>query len=55
VNAVAAARGFPNDLFPHSNPGCSPHAPDEIMLGCVAKDGLAIMSHLFGSRVSQNR
>jgi acetylornithine deacetylase/succinyl-diaminopimelate desuccinylase-like protein len=49
---------LPNDIFsdvlrlktiwvPHSYPGCSQHAPDEHMLGSVARDGLCLMAGLF--------
>ena len=49
---------LPNDVFadvlrmptlwvPHSYPGCSQHAPDEHLLGPVAREGLRIMAGLF--------
>ena len=52
------AGSLPNDIFadllglptlwvPHSYPACSQHAPDEHLLGSVAREGLAIMAGLF--------
>ncbi|MGH6896629.1 MAG: M20 family metallopeptidase [Geminicoccaceae bacterium] len=49
---------LPNDVFsdilalptlwvPHSYPGCSQHAPDEHLLGPVARESLALMAGLF--------
>ncbi len=52
------AGSLPNDLFadvlglptlwiPHSYPACAQHAPNEHLLGSVAREGLAIMTGLF--------
>lgn len=52
------AGSLPNDLFadvlglptlwiPHSYPACAQHAPNEHLLGSVAREGLAIMAGLF--------
>ncbi|TCK36630.1 acetylornithine deacetylase/succinyl-diaminopimelate desuccinylase-like protein [Paraburkholderia sp. BL8N3] len=39
--------GMPTLWVPHSYPGCSQHAPDEHLLGPVAREGLRIMAGLF--------
>ncbi len=50
--------GIPNDIFsellglstvwiPHSYAGCAQHAPNEHMLGSVAREGLRVMTGLF--------
>ncbi|MCW5773304.1 MAG: M20/M25/M40 family metallo-hydrolase, partial [Rhodospirillaceae bacterium] len=39
--------GVPTIWVPHSYPACSQHAPDEHMLGSVAREGLAMMAGLF--------
>ncbi len=39
--------GMPTLWVPHSYPGCSQHAPDEHLLGSVAREGLCIMAGLF--------
>lgn len=50
--------GLPNDIFaydvgmptiwvPHSYPACSQHAPDEHLLGSLAREALAIMTGVF--------
>lgn len=39
--------GLPTIWVPHSYAGCSQHAPDEHMLGSVAREGLEIMAGLF--------
>jgi acetylornithine deacetylase/succinyl-diaminopimelate desuccinylase-like protein len=39
--------GMPTLWVPHSYPGCSQHAPDEHLLGSVAREGLQIMAGLF--------
>jgi acetylornithine deacetylase/succinyl-diaminopimelate desuccinylase-like protein len=39
--------GLPTIWVPHSYAGCSQHAPDEHMLGPVAREGLEIMAGLF--------
>lgn len=52
------AGSLPNDLFadvlglptlwiPHSYPACAQHAPNEHLLGSVAREGLAIMAGVF--------
>ncbi|MDD0811977.1 M20 family metallopeptidase [Curvibacter sp. RS43] len=52
------AGSLPNDLFadglglptlwvPHSYPACAQHAPNEHLLGSVAREGLAVMAGLF--------
>lgn len=33
--------------MPHSYPACAQHAPNEHLLGSVAREGLAIMAGLF--------
>ena len=39
--------GLPTLWVPHSYPACSQHAPNEHLLGSVAREGLAIMAGLF--------
>jgi acetylornithine deacetylase/succinyl-diaminopimelate desuccinylase-like protein len=39
--------GLPTLWVPHSYPGCSQHAPDEHLLGPVARESLALMAGLF--------
>jgi acetylornithine deacetylase/succinyl-diaminopimelate desuccinylase-like protein len=39
--------GLPTLWVPHSYAGCSQHAPDEHLLGSVAREGLEIMAGLF--------
>jgi len=39
--------GMPTLWVPHSYPGCSQHAPDEHLLGPVAREALRIMAGLF--------
>jgi acetylornithine deacetylase/succinyl-diaminopimelate desuccinylase-like protein len=39
--------GMPTLWVPHSYPGCSQHAPNEHLLGSVAREGLQIMAGLF--------
>jgi acetylornithine deacetylase/succinyl-diaminopimelate desuccinylase-like protein len=39
--------GLPTLWVPHSYGGCSQHAPDEHLLGWIARDGLRIMTGLF--------
>lgn len=52
------AGSLPNDIFadqlglptlwvPHSYPACAQHAPNEHLLGSVAREGLAVMAGLF--------
>ena len=39
--------GLPTLWVPHSYPACAQHAPDEHLLGSIAREGLAIMAGLF--------
>ena len=39
--------GLPTIWVPHSYPACAQHAPNEHLLGSVAREGLAIMAGLF--------
>ena len=39
--------GLPTIWVPHSYPACSQHAPNEHLLGSVAREGLQIMAGLF--------
>jgi hypothetical protein len=39
--------GLPTIWVPHSYPACSQHAPNEHLLGPVAREGLQIMAGLF--------
>jgi acetylornithine deacetylase/succinyl-diaminopimelate desuccinylase-like protein len=39
--------GMPTLWVPHSYPGCSQHAPNEHLLGSVAREGLCMMAGLF--------
>ena len=43
----AEVLGLPTIWVPHSYAGCSQHAPDEHLLGSVARQGLEIMAGLF--------
>jgi acetylornithine deacetylase/succinyl-diaminopimelate desuccinylase-like protein len=46
-DAFADLLGLPTIWIPHSYPGCSQHAPDEHLLGPVAREGLQLMAGLF--------
>jgi acetylornithine deacetylase/succinyl-diaminopimelate desuccinylase-like protein len=46
-DVFAQTLGMPTLWVPHSYPGCSQHAPDEHLLGSVAREGLRIMAGLF--------
>jgi len=46
-DVFAEILGMPTLWVPHSYPGCSQHAPDEHLLGSVAREGLQIMAGLF--------
>ena len=46
-DCFADVLGLPTVWIPHSYPGCSQHAPDEHMLGSIARQGLAMMTGLF--------
>ena len=39
--------GLPTVWVPHSYPACAQHAPDEHLLGSVAREGLAVMAGLY--------
>ena len=39
--------GLPTVWVPHSYPACSQHAPNEHLLGSVAREGLAMMTGIF--------
>jgi len=43
----AEIAGVPTIWVPHSYPSCSQHAPDEHLLGSVAREGLMMMAGLF--------
>jgi acetylornithine deacetylase/succinyl-diaminopimelate desuccinylase-like protein len=46
-DAFAEILGLPTLWVPHSYPGCSQHAPNEHILGSVARDSLRLMAGLF--------
>lgn len=46
-DAFADILGLPTVWVPHSHPSCAQHAPDEHLLGTVAREALAIMAGLF--------
>ncbi|MGW3649859.1 M20 family metallopeptidase [Streptomyces sp. NPDC000878] len=46
-DAFAEILGLPTVWVPHSHPSCAQHAPDEHLLGSVAREGLRIMAGLF--------
>jgi hypothetical protein len=46
-DCFAEVLSLPTVWIPHSYPACSQHAPDEHLLGPVARQGLAIMTGLF--------
>ena len=46
-DAFAEVLGLPTIWIPHSYPACSQHAPDEHLLGTVAREGLQLMAGLF--------
>lgn len=46
-DVFADVLGLPTLWVPHSYPGCSQHAPNEHLLGSVAREGLRIMAGLF--------
>ena len=46
-DAFADVLALPTIWIPHSYPGCSQHAPDEHLLGPVAREGLQMMAGLF--------
>jgi acetylornithine deacetylase/succinyl-diaminopimelate desuccinylase-like protein len=46
-DAFSDILGLPTLWIPHSYPACAQHAPDEHLLGSVAREGLAMMAGLF--------
>ncbi|CAD6519984.1 Succinyl-diaminopimelate desuccinylase [Paraburkholderia hiiakae] len=46
-DAFADVLGLPTIWIPHSYPGCAQHAPNEHMLGTVAREALQLMAGLF--------
>ncbi|GCB49445.1 M20 family metallopeptidase [Streptomyces sp. NL15-2K] len=46
-DAFADILALPTIWIPHSHPSCRQHAPDEHLLGSVAREGLGIMAGLF--------
>ncbi|CAN7619346.1 M20 family metallopeptidase [Polaromonas sp. LjRoot131] len=46
-DVFAELLGMPTLWFPHSYPACSQHAPNEHLLGSVAREGLQIMAGVF--------
>lgn len=46
-DAFAVLLGLPTLWVPHSYPACSQHAPNEHLLGSVAREGLQIMAGLY--------
>jgi acetylornithine deacetylase/succinyl-diaminopimelate desuccinylase-like protein len=46
-DCFAEVLGLPTIWIPHSYPACSQHAPNEHLLGSVAREGLAIMTALY--------
>jgi acetylornithine deacetylase/succinyl-diaminopimelate desuccinylase-like protein len=46
-DAFADILGLPTVWIPHSHPSCAQHAPDEHLLGTVARESLAVMAGLF--------
>jgi acetylornithine deacetylase/succinyl-diaminopimelate desuccinylase-like protein len=46
-DVFAEVLGLPTLWVPHSYPGCGQHAPDEHLLGPLAREGLALMTGLF--------
>ncbi len=46
-DAFADELGLPTIWLPHSYPACAQHAPDEHLLGSVARQSLRIMAGLF--------
>jgi len=46
-DCFADVLGMPTVWIPHSYPACSQHAPNEHLLGSIAREGLAIMTGLF--------
>jgi hypothetical protein len=48
-DAFAEILGLPTLWLPHSYPACAQHAPNEHLLGSVAREALLMMTHLFHS------
>jgi len=52
-DVFAQTLGLPTLWVPHSYPACSQHAPDEHLLGSVARQALQIMAGLFWDLAEQ--
>jgi acetylornithine deacetylase/succinyl-diaminopimelate desuccinylase-like protein len=52
-DVFAELLGLPTLWVPHSYPACSQHAPDEHLLGSVAREGLQTMAGLFWDLAEQ--
>jgi len=52
-DVFAETLGLPTLWVPHSYPACSQHAPDEHLLGSVARQALQIMAGLFWDLAEQ--
>jgi len=46
-DCFADVLSLPTVWIPHSYPACSQHAPNEHLLGSIAREGLAIMTGLY--------
>jgi hypothetical protein len=46
-DVFADVLGLPTVWIPHSYAGCSQHAPDEHLLGSVAREALGLMAGLW--------
>jgi hypothetical protein len=46
-DAFTDGLGLPTIWIPHSYPACAQHAPDEHLLGPLARQGLRLMAGLF--------
>lgn len=54
-HCFSQALGLPTLWMPHSYPSCSQHAPDEHLLGPVAREGLQLMAGLLWDIGQQGR
>lgn len=52
-DVFAEGLGLPTLWFPHSYPACSQHAPDEHLLGSVAREALQLMTGVFWDLAEQ--
>ncbi|MFT4190913.1 MAG: M20 family metallopeptidase [Comamonas sp.] len=52
-DVFAQTLGLPTVWVPHSYPACSQHAPNEHLLGSVAREGLQIMAGLYWDLAEQ--